>query len=203
MARDQLDFFEDHLLGEIVQLTLAGLLSHCGYEVIRYGYENHLFRATKDLSLIDNEYAYRIRSAPDLLVYDIVPDAGGKAVKSSDHFCRLIEAKACASDTEWAARRRGFSSTWVATKNAVERWPDELFAIYSIPLRRFFCFDAKTLSGPQDCVPFSKMQSLSTHARRVTSEAETEFIRRLGVATERLASKPRPGTPPSSATSAQ
>jgi hypothetical protein len=190
MASEYVNFFEKHLSGSIVELTLAGLLSYCGYEVIRYGYEHHLSRTTKDLSLIANDHGYHVRSAPDFLIYDLVVDENGNIVKSKDHFCRLIEVKSSASDKEWSSPARGYNATWIATKNAIDGWRDSIFAVYSRPLGQFFCIAASEIGEPTNCIAFSEMKPLSEYVSKVTKDAEAEFVRRLLKVSQQLAKNP-------------
>ena len=88
--QNQTQFLLDLMKGNIAQVVVKTILQEFNYEVYPYGYENYLSSMSKSISTSNsNISARRIRSTPDLFVYDI---------KSKESF--LVEVKATAAKEE-------------------------------------------------------------------------------------------------------
>jgi hypothetical protein len=70
-SQDESQFLLNLMKGNIAQALVETILQAFNYDVYPYGYENYLSTVSKSLSTsLSNVSARRIRSTPDLFVYD-------------------------------------------------------------------------------------------------------------------------------------
>jgi hypothetical protein len=115
------DFHDGLLKGENAKNLIKVLLQKSGYNVYPYGYENTLSDVRDKLFAKETKNSptvRRIRSSPDLLVYD-----------SERHDLMLVEVKFRDSKTPWLRNWR--------IMNYQEYWKDSILAII-VPFNHVF-----------------------------------------------------------------
>lgn len=133
---DRNDFFEEDLhvdqsyfllnlmKGNIAQLVVKTILQEFGYEVYPYGYENYLSSMSRSISTLhSNISARRIRSTPDLFVFDI---------KSKESF--LVEVKSTTTKDE----SRCFIAKYKLDDYA-QYWPEAILIMYCLYTGNLYC----------------------------------------------------------------
>jgi len=95
LRKNSLHNFHDTLFkGNIFKELVKVLFEKSGYLVIPYGYETQLSSIRGKLAQIDNsKTALKIRSSPDLLVYDNDKDVKLVEVKMSSYQCPRLNKK--------------------------------------------------------------------------------------------------------------
>jgi hypothetical protein len=121
---DKTPFLLDLMKGNIAQILVKTILESFNYEVYPYGYENYLSTVSKSLSLSNsNISARRIRSTPDLFVFDS---------DSKDAFLVEVKATSLANEESFYIDKARFDDYF-------KYWGEAILVVYCMRYGNIYC----------------------------------------------------------------
>jgi len=121
------------LKGRIGQSVVETYLIESGYEVYPYGYENYFANITRFVKKDQSDITTtKIRSAPDLLVYDR---------KNNERFLLQIKTTGVKDESAYWIKKDDLD-------NYIKYWAEAILVVYSIRTGKIYCLKIADIKNP-------------------------------------------------------
>jgi len=127
------NFALSRLKGRIGQSVVETYLLESGYEVYPYGYENYFANITRFVKKDQSDITTtKIRSAPDLLVYDR---------KNNERFLLQIKTTGVKDESAYWIKKDDLD-------NYINYWAEAILVVYSIRTGKIYCLKIADIKNP-------------------------------------------------------